>query len=122
MHIGYARVSRGDHQDIAAQLASLKSAGCEQLFEEEASGGDNNRPALAQAIAALVQGDVLVVWKLDRLSRSLRDLLFRLEHIEAAGAGFRSLTEAIGLCCNKFFTACPDEDCIEFRQPFRSVD
>jgi len=95
MQIGYARVSRGDHQDLAAQLAALSAAGCDPMFREEASGGQADRPELARAISALTPGDVLVVWKLDRLSRSLRDLLFTLEAITAAGAGFRSLTEAV---------------------------
>ena len=95
MEVGYARVSRGDHQDLAAQLAALTAAGCDPIFQEEASGGQANRPELALAIGALKPGDVLVVWKLDRLSRSLRDLLFTLEAIGAAGAGFRSLTEVV---------------------------
>ena len=95
MQIGYARVSRGDHQDLAPQLAALAAAGCDPVFQEEASGGQADRPQLAQAIKSLQPGDVLVVWKLDRLSRSLRDLLFTLEAITAAGAGFRSLTEAV---------------------------
>jgi DNA invertase Pin-like site-specific DNA recombinase len=95
MQIGYARVSRGDHQDLAAQLAALTAAGCNPVFREEASGGQADRPQLARAIAALKPGDVLMVWKLDRLSRSLRDLLFTLEAISAAGAGFRSVTEAV---------------------------
>jgi DNA invertase Pin-like site-specific DNA recombinase len=72
MEIGYARVSCGDHQDFAAQLAALTAAGCDLIFREEASGGQANRPELALAIGALKPGDVLVVWKLDRLSRSLR--------------------------------------------------
>ncbi len=95
MRIGYARVSRGDHQDLTAQLETLRAAGCDKIFQEERSGADADRPVLAKAIASLGEGDVLVVWKLDRLSRSLRDLLFTLETISAAGAGFLSLTNAI---------------------------
>lgn len=95
MRIGYARVSRGDHQDLTAQLETLRAAGCDKIFQEERSGADAARPVLAKAIASLGEGDVLVVWKLDRLSRSLRDLLFTLEAINAAGAGFQSLTNAI---------------------------
>lgn len=95
MKIGYARVSRGDSQDIAAQVETLKAAGCEKLFTEEASGGQEDRPKRAQAIESLQPGDVLVVWKLDRLSRSSRDLLFTLDKIEKRGAGFLSVTEAI---------------------------
>lgn len=95
MRIGYARVSRGDHQDLTAQLETLRAAGCEKIFQEERSGADATRPVLAQAIASLGDGDVLVVWKLDRLSRSLRDLLFILESIKDAGGGFLSLTDAV---------------------------
>lgn len=95
MEIGYARVSRGDHQDLDPQLRALTDAGCATIYQEEASGGQADRCELARAIDALKPGDVLVVWKLDRLSRSLRDLLFTLEAITTAGAGFRSLTEAI---------------------------
>lgn len=93
--IGYARVSRGDSQDLDPQLRALTDSGCEPIYREEASGGQADRPELARAIGALQPGDVLVVWKLDRLSRSLRDLLFTLEKITTAGAGFRSLTEAV---------------------------
>lgn len=95
MEIGYARVSRGDHQDLDPQLRALTDAGCATIYQEEASGGQVDRRELARAIGALNPGDVLVVWKLDRLSRSLRDLLFTLEVIAKAGAGFRSLTEAV---------------------------
>lgn len=95
MEIGYARVSRGDSQDIDPQLRALRDAGCDPIYQEEASGGRADRPELARAIGGLQPGDVFVVWKLDRLSRSLRDLLFTLEAITAAGAGFRSVTEAI---------------------------
>ncbi|WP_342659131.1 recombinase family protein (plasmid) [Sphingomonas sp. NY01] len=95
MQIGYARVSRGDHQDLDVQVAALAAAGCDPILREEASGGQTDRPELARAIRSLQSGDVLVVWKLDRLSRSLRDLLFTLEEVAMASAGFRSLTEAV---------------------------
>ena len=95
MQIGYARVSRGDSQDVDAQRHALTDAGCDVIHQEEASGAKSDRPVLAAAIDGLGDGDVLVVWKLDRLSRSLRDLLFTLEAITAKGAGFRSITEAI---------------------------
>ena len=95
MLLGYARVSRADTQDAAAQLAALKDAGCVRLFEDHASGGRWDRPALLRLLDQLRPDDVVVVWKLDRLSRSLKDLLHLLERIEAAGAGFRSLTERI---------------------------
>ncbi|WP_239807477.1 recombinase family protein [Croceicoccus hydrothermalis] len=95
MQIGYARVSRGDSQDLDPQLRALTDAGCSIIYQEEASGAKSDRPELALAIEVLKPGDVLTVWKLDRLSRSLRDLLFTLEAITAAEAGFRSLTEAV---------------------------
>ena len=93
--LGYARVSKGDDQSNAAQLTALKRAGCARLFEEAASGGRWDRPVLQELMRQLRPGDVVVVWKLDRLSRSLKDLLHLMERIEAAGAGFRSLTEAV---------------------------
>lgn len=93
--IGYARVSRAEGQDLAPQIAALEAAGCRRIHEERASGGRWNRPELTRLLDRLTPGDVLVVWKLDRLSRSLKDLLLILERIGAAGAGFRSLTEAI---------------------------
>ncbi len=94
MLIGYARVSTDD-QDTDAQTASLRKAGCERVFTEKASGGRWDRPELAKALEQLRAGDVLVVWKLDRLSRSLKDLLTIIERIDAVQAGFRSLTEAV---------------------------
>jgi DNA invertase Pin-like site-specific DNA recombinase len=95
MLIGYARVSKLDTQDTRAQVKALKEAGCKRVFQENASGGRWDRPELHRALDHLRQGDVLVVWKLDRLSRSLKDLLHILEKITEAKAGFRSLTEAI---------------------------
>ncbi|MBD2023787.1 recombinase family protein [Leptolyngbya sp. FACHB-711] len=95
MLIGYARVSRQDGQDTAVQIEALKAAGVDRIFEEKASGGRWDRPQLHRAIEQLRPGDVFIVWKLDRLSRSLKDLLTLLEKIDAIGAGFRSLTEAI---------------------------
>jgi DNA invertase Pin-like site-specific DNA recombinase len=95
MLIGYARVSKLDGQDTATQKRALKSAGVDRIFEEKASGGRWDRPQLHRAIEQLREGDVFVVWKLDRLSRSLKDLLTLMEQIDARGAGFRSLTEAI---------------------------
>lgn len=94
MNIGYARVSKGD-QDTAAQLRALEAAGVERVYQEQASGGRWDRPELHKVLDQLRQGDVLVVWKLDRLSRSLKDVLTIMERIEQRGAGFRSLTEAI---------------------------
>jgi DNA invertase Pin-like site-specific DNA recombinase len=94
MLIGYARVSTDD-QDTAAQASALKTAGCERIYKEKASGGRWDRPELHRLLDQLRKGDVLVVWKLDRLSRSLRDVLTIMERLGEAGAGFRSLTEAI---------------------------
>ena len=95
MLIGYARVSKLDQQDTRAQVKALKEAGCKRIFQESASGGRWDRPELHRALDHLRQGDMLVVWKLDRLSRSLKDLLHVLDKITQAKAGFRSLTEAI---------------------------
>ena len=94
MLIGYARVSTND-QETAAQVAALKAAGCERIFREKASGGRWDRPELHRLLDHLRRGDVLVVWKLDRLSRSLRDVLTIMERLGEGKAGFRSLTEAI---------------------------
>jgi len=96
MLLGYARVSKSDDsQDTAAQVSALKSVGCKRVFEDKASGGRWDRPELHRLLDQLRAGDTLVVWKLDRLSRSLKDLLHILEKVEAVGARFRSLTEAI---------------------------
>jgi len=95
MLVGYARVSREDDQDTAAQITALQSQGVDRIYQESASGGRWDRPELHRALEQLRDGDVLVVYKLDRLSRSLKDLLTLLERIETAGAGFRSLSESI---------------------------
>ena len=94
MQIGYARVSTDD-QDTAVQVVALKTAGCERIYREKTSGGRWDRPELHRLLDQLRKGDVLVVWKLDRLSRSLRDVLTIMERLGESGAGFRSLTEAI---------------------------
>src|SRR3989442_11329821 len=94
MLIGYARVSTND-QETATQVAALKAAGCERIYREKASGGRWDRPELHRLLDQLREGDVLVVWKLDQLSRSLRDVLTIMERLAEAEAGFRSLTEAI---------------------------
>jgi DNA invertase Pin-like site-specific DNA recombinase len=94
MLIGYARVSTHD-QDVAPQIAALKNSGCELIFHEKVSGGRWDRPELNRLIGQLRKGDVLVVWKLDRLTRSLKDMLNLMEKIAKAGAGFRSLTEVV---------------------------
>ena len=73
----------------------MKAAGCERIYREKASGGRWDRPELHRLLDQIRKGDVLVVWKLDRLSRSLRDVLTIMERLGDSGAGFRSLTEAI---------------------------
>ena len=95
MKVGYARISRADDQTIRMQRDALREAGCQKIYEEAASGGRWDRPMLHRMLENLQNGDVVVVWKLDRLSRSLRDLLVLLERFNEAGAGFLSLTEAI---------------------------
>jgi DNA invertase Pin-like site-specific DNA recombinase len=90
MIIGYARVS-SDGQTLDAQLASLRAAGAEKVFSEKESGAKTDRRALQRALAALSQGDVLLVAKLDRLARSTRDLLNTLQTISDRGAGFKVL-------------------------------
>src|SRR6202049_4006133 len=94
MKYGYARVSTED-QNPAMQLAALKKAGCTTLFKDEVTGAHVNRPALTRCLKALQTGDTLIVWKLDRLGRSLRDLIHMLDDFKQQGIKFRSLTEAI---------------------------
>ena len=91
--IGYARVST-DGQSLQAQTEALHSAGCGRVYSEKQSGVYTDRPQLAKAIAALAEGDCLVVSKLDRLARSTRDLLNTLDVIGKAGATFKSLADA----------------------------
>ena len=93
--LGYARVSKGDEQSNALQAKALRAAGCRRIFEETASGGRWDRPELHRMLDQLREGDIVVVWKLDRLSRSLKDVLHIMERIADAGAGFRSITENI---------------------------
>jgi DNA invertase Pin-like site-specific DNA recombinase len=93
--LGYARVSKGDDQTNTLQARTLRAAGCRRIFEETASGGRWDRPELHRLLDQLREGDTVVVWKLDRLSRSLKDVLHIMERIAVAGGGFRSLTENI---------------------------
>jgi len=95
MLLGYAQVSKGDEQNNALQAKALRAAGCRKLFEEAASGGRWDRPELHRMLDQLRDGDTVVVWKLDRLSRSLKDVLHIMERVAEAGAGFRSVTENI---------------------------
>lgn len=90
--VGYARVSTGD-QDVALQLDALKKARCKRVFQDRASGAKTERPGLVEALAYVREGDVLVVWKLDRLGRSLPHLIQTVTDLEQRGVGLRSLTE-----------------------------
>ncbi|MFC7521413.1 recombinase family protein [Xanthomonas populi] len=92
--IGYARVSTGD-QKLALQHDALNAAGCERIFDDHASGAKTDRPGLAEALAYLRAGDVLAVWRLDRLGRLMPHLIETIAALEARGVGFRSLTESI---------------------------
>lgn len=92
--IGYARVSTVE-QDTALQTDALREAGCERIFNDTVSGAKSERPGLTAALEFLRDGDVLVVWRLDRLGRSLPHLIEVVSTLEECGVGFRSLTEAI---------------------------
>jgi len=92
MIVGYARVS-SDGQTLDAQHAALKAAGAEKVFAEKISGAVTDRKALAKAIGALSEGDVLLVTRLDRLARSTRELMNVLATVSERGAGFRSLAD-----------------------------
>lgn len=92
--VGYARVSTID-QHVHLQLDALKEAGCEKIFVEKASGAQRNRPELQAALAYMRENDVLVVWKLDRLARSIKHLIETVEGLEARKIGFCSITESI---------------------------
>jgi DNA invertase Pin-like site-specific DNA recombinase len=94
MIIGYARVSTQD-QNPELQLDALTSSGCEQIFHEKVTGKFRDRPELAACLRSLRQGDTLLVWKLDRLARSLKDLVDIVDDLNRRDVGFRSLTESI---------------------------
>ena len=94
MRIGYARVSTQD-QTPALQLDALSASGCEQIFQEKISGKLRDRPQLEICLRTLRKGDTLVIWRLDRLARSLKDLVEIVHALEGKGIGFQSLTEAV---------------------------
>lgn len=94
MLVGYARVSTQE-QDAELQRVALREGGCERIFEETASGAQRDRPQLAAALEYMRKGDTLVVWKLDRLARSLKQLIETVERLDEAGVGFKSITESI---------------------------
>ena len=93
-NVGYARVSTID-QDPTLQLDALAAAGCAKVFEDRASGARADRAGLRSALDYVRDGDVLIVWKLDRLGRSLPHLIETVATLEKRGVGFRSITEAI---------------------------
>src|SRR6266403_2766043 len=94
MLIGYARVSTVD-QNLALQRDALTEAGCAKIFTEQLSGAVTDRPALHDALEFARSGDTLIVWKLDRLARSMKQLIETIEKLRLMGIGFRSLTEAL---------------------------
>ena len=94
MLLGYARVSTED-QDLSLQLDALQRTDCERIYRDTASGAKADRPGLTQALDALRTGDILVVWRLDRLGRSLSQLIALMTQLDEQGVGFRSLTEQI---------------------------
>ncbi len=93
--VGYARVSTRD-QTVALQPDALREAKCSRVFEETSSGAQRDRPQLAAALDYMRPGDTLVVWKLDRLARSTKQLIETLEELARRGIGFRCLTQDIG--------------------------
>ena len=94
MLIGYARVST-DEQNLDSQLSALKTAGCEEIYTDKVSGTKATRPGLTEALSHLRPGDTFVVWRLDRLGRSLRHLIDTVTDFQDRGIGFKSLTESI---------------------------
>ncbi len=102
--IGYARVSTQD-QNLEMQTEALQKAGCKKIFEDRMSGSRAERPGLAQARENLREGDTLVVWKLDRLGRSVKHLVDLVGELQKQGVQFKSLTDAIdtGTASGRFF-------------------
>ena len=94
MLIGYARVST-EEQSLDLQVDALRQAGCKQVFTDKVSGSKNDRPGLSKALSQLREGDVLVIWKLDRLGRSVKALVDFVEQLEKREVQFRSLTDGI---------------------------
>ncbi len=94
MKIGYARVSTAD-QHLRMQEAALKKAGCKKIYYDTASGAKADRPGLEKALEQLREGDSLIVWKLDRLGRSLRHLIDIIQRLKDLGIGFQSIGENI---------------------------
>ena len=107
MLIGYVRVSTND-QNTELQRNALECAGCELIFEDKISGTKSDRPGLKKLLRTLSEGDTLVVWKLDRLGRSMRHLVILVEELRERGVNFRSLTDAIDTSTpmGRFFLSC----------------
>lgn len=104
MLIGYARVSTQD-QNLDLQIEALTKAGCKKVFDDKISGSRADRPGLAKALEILREGDTLVVWKLDRLGRSVKNLVDLVGELHKQGVQFKSLTDAIdtGTTSGRFF-------------------
>lgn len=96
MKIGYARVSTGE-QNLDLQHDALRKAGCEKIFTDKTSGAKSDRPGLQEAIDYAREGDTLVVWKLSRFARSLKDIVGKVTNLQEHGVGFTSLTENLDL-------------------------
>lgn len=94
MKIGYARVSTKE-QNLSLQMDALQKEGCNQIFQEKLSGSDRERPELKKMLEQLREGDLVVTWKLDRLGRSLRNLVDLVNEIQNKGAGLKSLNDSI---------------------------
>jgi DNA invertase Pin-like site-specific DNA recombinase len=94
MQIGYARVSTQD-QNLDMQIEALTNAGCEKLFQDKTSGSRAERPGLSKVLETLREGDTLVVWKLDRLGKSVKNLVDLVAALQKQGIQFKSLTDAI---------------------------
>jgi len=94
MKIGYARVSTKD-QSLNLQEDALKKAGCKKIYSEQVSGAKANRAKLNELMGQIREGDIIVVWKLDRLGRSLRDLVSLMSRLQEMGVGFKSLQDNI---------------------------
>jgi DNA invertase Pin-like site-specific DNA recombinase len=94
MMIGYARVSTKD-QHLRMQMDDLQMAGCDKIYTEVASGSKNDRPVLAELLSFIKEGDVLVIWKLDRLGRSLQHLIKTIAFLLGKGVGFKSINDPI---------------------------
>ena len=99
MKVGYARVSTGE-QKLDLQLDALKQVGCDKIFTDEISGSTSSRPGLNEALEYVRPGDTLVVWRLDRFGRSLKDLVTKVEELREREVGFQSLQESIDTTSN----------------------